>query len=90
MASTSISVKSVPLVIDFLARNLLKLGSKFCCAAATVCLDDTDNNVLAATAAPYAFAEHAEGLADARCIPEKDLKSPAFLLRFAALQPIFR
>jgi hypothetical protein len=55
-----------------------------------VCLDETDDDVLSTTAAPYAFAKHAEGLPNPGCIPKKDLKSPVFLLRFAALQPILR
>src|ERR1700742_1376334 len=82
--------KECSLVIDLLPRHLFKFGGELRRAGASVCLDDADDNVLAATAASNAFAEHAEGLPHPRGISEKHLKSPALLLRFAALQPIFR
>ena len=40
-------------------------------------MNRADNHILSAFGAPSAFIEHAEGLPDARCIPEKNLELAA-------------
>ncbi len=78
------------LVVDLAGRDLFELGGLLGGAFAAVGLHDADDDILAALAAADAFAQHAEGLADAGSVAQKDLEPAAGLLRIGGGQPVFR
>ena len=60
-----------------LERHLLEALDHLGGLLAAVGLDEPDDDVLAARAAPVRLAEHGEGLADAGRIAEEDLETAA-------------
>ena len=64
----------MPLYSIFLPRDLFELGGEFGDAFSSVRFDEADDHVFSAAAPPDGFAQHAEGLAHARGIPEKELQ----------------
>ena len=78
------------LVLDLAARHLFKFCCELRCAEAAVCFHNADHDVFASIAAADALAQHAERLADAGCVPKKDLEATALLLGLVTEQPLFR
>ena len=78
------------LVVHLARRDMLELGGQLGGGFAAVGLDDADDDILAALAAADAFTQHAEGLADAGSVAQKDLEPAAGLLRIGGVQPVFR
>jgi len=78
------------LVVDLAARDLFEAGGELGGAGAAMGFDKADDDVFAAATAADAFAEHAEGLADAGGVAEEDLETATLLLGVAGVQPVFR
>ena len=77
-------------VIDVAAGDLFELGGELGGIGAAMGFDDADDDVFATAAAANAFAEHAEGFADAWRVSEKNFEAAALLLRLAREEPVFR
>jgi len=82
-------VEEGALVIDLAGGDDFELVGEFGGAFAAVGFDDTDDDVFTALAAANAFRQHAESLADAGSVAEKDLEATARLLGLGRQQPVF-
>jgi hypothetical protein len=82
-------VEEGALVVDLAGGDVFELGGEFGGAFAAVGFDDADDDVFAALAAADAFGEHAEGLADAGSVAEKDLEAAAGLFLVGGDEPVF-
>ena len=76
-------------VIHITAGDLFEPFRQFSCPGAAVRFDDPDDYVFSTAVAANAFAEHAEGLADARGIAEEELEAAPLFLRRAGEKPVF-
>ena len=76
------------LVIDLTGWDVFKLGGELGGTFAAVGFDDADDNVFAALPTANAFGEHAEGLANAGSVAEKDLEETARFFGFGGDEPI--
>ncbi len=64
-----------PFVFNFAAGNVFQFAGQFSSAGASMGFDDADDDVFATRSAANAFAQHAEGLADAGSVAEEDLEA---------------
>ena len=55
-----------------------------------MCFHDADDDIFSAAEPANAFAQHAEGFADARSIAEKKLEAAVLFFLRAVTQPVFR
>jgi hypothetical protein len=77
------------LVVDLAGGDVFEFGGEFGGTFAAVGFDDADDDVFTALAAANAFREHAEGLADAGSVAEKDFEAAARFLRLGRHEPVF-
>lgn len=76
------------LVIDLAGGDVFELGGELGGGFAAVGFDDADDDVFATLTAADALAEHAEGLADAGRVAEKDLEAAARFFGIGGDQPV--
>jgi two-component system, OmpR family, sensor histidine kinase KdpD len=81
--------KQRPFVIDLTKGDTLELSCNLGGPSTPVRFNDTYHNIFATAPAAYAFAQHAEGLANTGSISKKDLEAPLLLLYLSRLQPVF-